>query len=102
MGGILLTKPMWLSWTVLAIVIVIALLFILPIASPPYLTSLTITLPIGIDTTAWSQQILAIDGVDEIVMMPKENIAYLKLDKEKLTDDTRQYLSHLTGQTLAI
>ncbi len=102
MGGILLTKPMWLSWTVLAIVTVIALLFILPIASPPYLTSLTITLPTGIDTTAWSQQILAIDGVDEIVMMPKENIAYLKLDKEKLTDDTRQHLSHLTGQTLAI
>ena len=102
MGGILLTKPMWLSWTVLAIVTVIALLFILPIASPPYLTSLTITLPTDIDTTAWSQQILAIDGVDEIVMMPKENIAYLKLDKEKLTDDTRQHLSHLTGQTLAI
>ncbi len=102
MGGILLTKPMWLSWTVLAIVTIIALLFILPIAAPPYLTSLTITLPTGIDTTAWSQQILAIDGVDEIVMMPKENIAYLKLDKEKLTDDTRQHLSHLTGQTLAI
>jgi predicted MFS family arabinose efflux permease len=102
MGGILLTQPMWLSWSVLAVVTVVALLFILPIASPPYLTSLTIVLPKEGDIAAWSQQILAIAGVDEMVMMPKEGIAYLKLDKAQLTENTRQDLSRLTGQTLAI
>lgn len=102
MGGILLTKPIWLSWAVLAIITAVALFFIMPIASPPYLTSLTISLPTGIDTATWSQQILAIEGVDEMVMMPKEGIAYLKLDKEKLTEITRQHLTHLTGQALAI
>ena len=64
--------------------------------------SLTIVLPKEGDIAAWSQQILAIAGVDEMVMMPKEGIAYLKLDKAQLTENTRQDLSRLTGQTLAI
>lgn len=102
LGGLLLTQPTWLDWTVLAAITLVALVLIMPIASPPYLTSLTISLPSKVDTQQWSQQILAIDGIDEIVMMPKEGIAYLKLDKQRLTADTRQQLSHLIGTELAI
>ena len=45
---------------------------------------------------------LAVDGVDELVVMAKEQVAYLKLDKTQLTDSARQELSHLAQSPLDI
>lgn len=102
-GGILSTQPTWQGWAILSAISFIALIAIIPIMSPPYLTSTTITLPSDThDLTNWAKQVSSIDGIEEMVMIPKEGIAYLKLDKEKLTDDTRQQLSQLIGQSLAI
>ncbi|BBI66598.1 hypothetical protein PKHYL_07890 [Psychrobacter sp. KH172YL61] len=86
----------------LSLVMGIALLLITPIAQPPYLSSTTVTIPKNINIQDWSRQMLAVDGVDELVVMAKEQVAYLKLDKTQLTDDSRQALSHLAQSPLDI
>lgn len=102
MGGLLLTQPNLLAWGVLAVIMGAALLLIIPIADPPYLSSTTVTIPKDINIQDWSRQMLAVDGVDELVVMAKEQVAYLKLDKTQLTDSSRQELSHLAQSPLDI
>lgn len=100
MGGLLLSQPNLLAWGILAIIMGISLLLIIPIADPPYLSSTTVTIPKNINIQDWSRQVLAVDGVDELVVMAKEQVAYLKLDKTQLTDDSRQQLSSLAQSPL--
>ena len=102
MGGLLLSQPSLLAWGILAVIMGIALLLIIPIAQPPYLSSTTVTIPKDINIQDWSRQMLAVDGVDELVVMAKEKVAYLKLDKTQLTDDSRQQLSSLAQSPLDI
>lgn len=102
LGGMLLTQSSLLSWGILASVMALALLLIFPIRQPPYLSSTTLSLPKGIDITSWSQQVMAIDGVDDIVVMANEGVAYLKLDKQRLSDVSRQQLSQMSGSVLDI
>ena len=102
MGGLLLSQPNLLAWGILAIIMAASLLLIIPIADPPYLSSTTVTIPKNIDIQDWSRQILAVEGVDELVVMAKEQVAYLKLDKTQLTDTSRQELSHLAQSPLDI
>ncbi|WP_025652642.1 MULTISPECIES: MFS transporter [Psychrobacter] len=102
MGGLLLSQPNLLAWGILAAVMAVALILIIPIADPPYLSSTTVTIPKNINIQDWSQQMLAVDGVDELVVMAKEQVAYLKLDKTQLTDLSRQELSHLAQSPLDI
>ncbi|MBE0406823.1 MFS transporter [Psychrobacter sp. AOP22-C1-22] len=102
MGGLLLTQPNLLAWGILAVIMGIALLLIIPIADPPYLSSTTVTIPKNINIQDWSRQMLAVEGVDELVVMAKEQVAYLKLDKTQLTDVSRQELSHLAQSPLDI
>lgn len=102
MGGLLLSQPNVLAWGILAIIMAASLLLIIPIADPPYLSSTTVTIPKNIDIQDWSRQMLAVDGVDELVVMAKEQVAYLKLDKTQLTDTSRQELSHLAQSPLDI
>ena len=102
MGGLLLTQPNLLAWGILAVIMGASLLLIIPIADPPYLSSTTVTIPKDINIQDWSRQMLAVDGVDELVVMAKEQVAYLKLDKTQLTDLSRQELSHLAQSPLDI
>jgi len=102
MGGLLLSQPNLLAWGILATIMGAALLLIIPIAQPPYLSSTTVTIPKDINIQDWSHQMLAVDGVDELVVMAKEQVAYLKLDKTQLTDDSRQQLSSLAQSPLDI
>ncbi len=102
MGGLLLSQPNLLAWGILAAIMAAALLLIIPIADPPYLSSTTVTIPKNIDIQDWSQQMMAVNGVDELVVMAKEQVAYLKLDKTQLTDLSRQQLSQLAQSPLDI
>lgn len=102
LGGMLLNQGVMLSWGLLGGVMALALLLILPIVQPPYLTSTTMAIPKQADLSAWSQQVMGVDGVDEVVVMPKDGVAYLKLDKQKLTDNSRQLLSQLNQTKLDI
>lgn len=102
MGGLLLSQPNVLAWGILAIIMAASLLLIIPIADPPYLSSTTVTIPKNINIQDWSRQMLAVEGVDELVVMAKEQVAYLKLDKTQLTDLSRQELSQLAQSPLDI
>ena len=102
MGGLLLNQSNWLAWGILAAIMAVSLLLIMPIADPPYLSSTTVTIPKNIDIQDWSRQMLAVNGVDELVVMAKEQVAYLKLDKTKLTDFSRQELLDLAQSPLDI
>ncbi len=44
MGGLLLSQPNLLAWGILAVIMGVALLIIIPIAQPPYLSSTTVTI----------------------------------------------------------
>ncbi|WP_227431162.1 MFS transporter [Psychrobacter sp. I-STPA6b] len=102
LGGILLTHSPALAWSILALVMATALFFIFTIDHPPYLTSATLSIPENIDIHRWSQQVMSIDGVDDIVVMDKEGVAYLKVDKHQMDDAARQQLSSLTPTVLDI
>lgn len=102
LGGLLLTQSSLLAWGILAIVMAVALLFIMPIRQPPYLSSTTLSIPKDVNIQDWSQEIMGIAGVDDIVVMATEQVAYLKLDKQKLTDISRQQLSRMTLTELDI
>ncbi len=102
MGGLLLNQSNLLAWGLLAVIMAAALLLIIPIADPPYLSSTTVTIPKDIDIQDWSQQMMAVKGVDELVVMAKEQVAYLKLDKTQLTYLSRQQLSKLAQSPLDI
>ncbi|MEN6669211.1 MFS transporter [Psychrobacter sp. B38] len=102
MGGLLLNQSNLLAWGLLALVMAAALFLIIPIAQPPYLSSTTVTIPKNINIQDWSRQMLAVEGVDELVVMAKEQVAYLKLDKTQLTNESRQALSHLAQSPLDI
>lgn len=102
MGGLLLSQSSLVAWGILAAIMAVSLLLILPIADPPYLSSTTVTIPKDIDIQEWSRQMLNISGVDELVVMAKEQVAYLKLDKTQLTDVSKQQLSSLAQSPLDI
>lgn len=102
LGGVLLSQGTLTAWAILGSIMAVALLLTFPISQPPYLTSTTMAIPKQADISAWSQQVMETDGVDEVVVMPKDGVAYLKLDKQKLTDNSRQLLSQLTETKLDI
>lgn len=102
LGGALLNQSVGLSWGILAVIMVFALLIIAPIAQPPYLSSTTVKIPKDTDIQQWTTAMLAVEGVDELVVMAKERVAYLKLDKQRLDDTARQALSQLSASTLDI
>lgn len=100
-GGILLSQSVTLAWAVLAGFTILTLLLILPIVSPPYLTSFTVKLPEQ-NVENFANQLLAVDGIDEVVVMQSEGIAYLKLDKNALDEAKRHQLSQIIGEPLNI
>ncbi|WP_230655940.1 MFS transporter [Psychrobacter sp. I-STPA10] len=102
LGGMLLTQSPFLAWGILAVIMAIALAFIFPIEHPPYLSSTTLSIPKGVDIHTWSQQLMAMDAIEDIVVMDKEGVAYLKLDKQQIDDITRQQLSQMTPTKLDI
>ncbi|ELA09394.1 sugar efflux MFS family transporter [Moraxella macacae 0408225] len=99
LGGVLLTEPVAFAWVVLAGVALVSFGLIMPIVSPPYLTSFTVTLPKQ-NSQQFSTNLLKIEGIDEVVVMEKEGIAYLKLDKNQMTDKKQQQLTEILGKPL--
>ena len=102
LGGILLPYSPFMAWGILAVIMAVGLAFIFPIEHPPYLSSTTLSIPKNVDAHQWSQQLMAIDAIEDIVVMDKEGVAYLKIDKQRVDDITRQQMSQLTPTKLDI
>lgn len=107
LGGLLLTYTnSHISWGILAGLSIVWLLVVIRLGSPPYLSSLSIHLPdhplagFKTDINDWADCLLAVDGVEDIVILLDEHVAYLKVDKRKLNEYARQQLCDLTKQEL--
>ena len=107
LGGQLLTHASAsMSWGILTGVSLFWFCVITRLGSPPYLSSLSIRLPnhapddMRVDMNDWASRLLKIDGVEDIVILSDEHVAYLKVDKRKLTEYTRQQLCDLTQEEL--
>lgn len=96
LGGVLLTLNAQTAWLILAGWAIVAFCLIFPIRQPPYLTSLAIAVPQDVDQKTWAAQILTLDGVDELVILDQEKLAYLKIDKKRLTEQAQEKLAKLT------
>lgn len=107
LGGFLLTQPTAVAWYICAGVALLAVIFSVGISHPPYLSSLTASIPkdnVTANSTntvsLWQEQILQIAGVEDMVLLPSDGVAYIKIDKQKFTESTRQSLSDLINQPL--
>lgn len=102
LGGYLSTQPVIQAWLLCAVIAVVAVVALWHVGSPPYLTSLTVTLPrLSDDEFAdWQQSVHVIAGVEDMVVLADEGVAYLKIDKAQFTAATRQSLSQLIQQPL--
>lgn len=107
LGGLLLTYTnSHVSWGILAGLALVWLLIVIRLGSPPYLSSLSIRLPdhplAGFKTHIddWADCLLAVEGVEDIVVLLDEHVAYLKVDKRKLNEYARQQLCDMTKQEL--
>jgi hypothetical protein len=70
--------------------------------SPRYLSTLTVELAdIQTHPNVWSQQLLELQGIEEVVILKNQGIAYVKIDTKTMTDDERQKLSSLLNQPVA-
>ncbi len=101
LGGILLGMPsIGFGWAVLATLAVLWFLLTLTIKQPHYLSSLVVTLPEAKKVDEWASILLAIRGIEEVVVLPEKQVAYLKLDKQQLDESSRHQLSQLLEQEL--
>jgi hypothetical protein len=96
-----------ISWMILSCFALIWLFVASGLGSPPYLSSLSIRLPdhpltgLSTDINDWAGCLLAVEGVEDIVVLPDQNVAYLKVDKRKMNDGTWMQLSELVGHPVA-
>ena len=101
-GQLLLLHNTSMGWSILTAIAIIWLLISFGLAQPRYLSSLVLSLPEGRKTDEWTSQLLAIHGIEEVVVMQEQQVAYVKVDKQLINDVSRQHLTHLLGKEVAI
>ncbi|ENW88776.1 MULTISPECIES: MFS transporter [Acinetobacter] len=101
-GQLLLLNNTAMGWSILTAVAIIWLLMSFGLAQPRYLSSMVFRLPEVKQTDEWTSQLLAIHGIEEVVVMSEQQVAYIKVDKQQIDDTARQQLTHLLGKEVAI
>ena len=101
-GQLLLVHNTTIGWGILAAIAILWLLISFGLTQPRYLSSLVLPLPTDQRAEEWASQLLAIQGIEEVVIMSDQQVAYVKLDKREIDDDVRQNLARLIGKDLAI
>ena len=101
-GQLLLLNNTSLGWSILAGIAVVWLLISFGLAQPRYLSSLVLALPETKQTDEWTSQLLAIRGIEEVVVMSDQQFAYVKIDKQLIDEAARQDLTQLLGKEVAI
>ncbi len=54
------------------------------------------------ETDEWTSKLLAIRGIEEVVVMPEQQLAYIKVDKQQVDAAARHNLTQLLGKEVAI
>ena len=101
-GQLLLLNNTALGWSILTGLAIVWLLISFGLAQPRYLSSMVLRLPEHKQTDEWTSQLLAIRGIEEVVVMSDQQVAYVKVDKQQIDDATRQDLTQLLGKEVAI
>ena len=101
-GQLLLLNNTALGWSILTGLAIVWLLISFGLAQPRYLSSMVLRLPEHKQTDEWTSQLLAIRGIEEVVVMPDQQFAYVKIDKQLIDDAVRQDLTRLLGKEVAI
>ena len=101
-GQLLLLNNTSMGWGILTAIAVLWLLISFGLVQPRYLSSLVLALPESKQTDEWTSQLLAIRGIEEVVVMPDQQFAYVKIDKQLLDEAARQDLTQLLGKEVAI
>ena len=101
-GQLLMLNHTAIGWSILTAIAIIWLLVSFGLAQPRYLSSLVLRLPENRETDEWTSQLLAIRGIEEVVVMSDQQVAYVKVDKQHIDDAARQQLTHLFGKEVAI
>lgn len=101
-GQLLLLNNTALGWSILTGLAIIWLLISFGLAQPRYLSSMVLRLPEHKQTDEWTSQLLAIRGIEEVVVMSDQQVAYVKVDKQQIDDAMRQDLTQLLGKEVAI
>ncbi|GJC31790.1 MFS transporter [Acinetobacter sp. KAM398] len=101
-GQLLMLNHTAMGWSILTAIAIIWLLVSFGLAQPRYLSSLVLRLPENRETDEWTSQLLAIRGIEEVVVMSDQQVAYVKVDKQHIDDAARQQLTHLFGKEVAI
>ena len=101
-GQLLLLNNTALGWSILTGLAIVWLLISFGLAQPRYFSSMVLRLPEHKQTDEWTSQLLAIRGIEEVVVMSDQQVAYVKVDKQQIDDATRQDLTQLLGKEVAI
>lgn len=101
-GQLLLLNNTALGWSILTGLAIVWLLISFGLAQPRYLSSMVLRLPEHKQMDEWTSQLLAIRGIEEVVVMSDQQVAYVKVDKQQIDDATRQDLTQLLGKEVAI
>ena len=101
-GQLLMLNHTAMGWSILTAIAIIWLFVSFGLAQPRYLSSLVLRLPENRETDEWTSQLLAIRGIEEVVVMSDQQVAYVKVDKQQIDDAARQQLTHLFGKEVAI
>lgn len=101
-GQLLLLNNTSMGWGILTTIAVLWLLISFGLVQPRYLSSLVLALPESKQTDEWTSQLLAIRGIEEVVVMPDQQFAYVKIDKQLIDEAARQDLTQLLGKEVAI
>ncbi|KGT46304.1 MULTISPECIES: MFS transporter [Acinetobacter] len=101
-GQLLLLNDTAMGWSILTAIAIIWLVISFGLAQPRYLSSLVLRLPENRQTDEWTSQLLSIHGIEEVVVMSEQQVAYVKVDKQQIDDSARQQLTHLLGKEVAI
>lgn len=101
-GQLLLLNNTAMGWSILTALAIVWLLISFGLAQPRYLSSMVLRLPEHKQTDEWTSQLLAIRGIEEVVVMSDQQVAYVKIDKQQIDDVARQDLTQLLGKEVAI
>lgn len=102
LGGYLLTMSAGSAWGILAFITLVWLIVAFTLKQPRYLSSIVVRLPADAKIDKWTSILLGFHGIEEVVVMPEKQVAYLKIDKKQIDSTTRQELTRLFGDELAI
>ncbi len=101
-GQLLMLNNTSLGWGMLTGIALLWLVISFGLKQPRYLSSMVLRLPEQIDLEQWNRQLLAIRGVEEVLVMSEQQVVYIKIEKQLIDEAGRQELTQLVGKELVI